>query len=187
MDKQAQHSGPFSIDTDAIRKRARVHIEKGAVTEGYRGSQEAVVKLLNDSLASELVCVLRYKRHYFMASAVGGVGGHAVAEELAEHAKEEEQHADWLAERIVQLGGEPDFNPGTLLSRALTEYIEGKDLASMLREDLVGERVVIDAYRQMIRYVGENDPTTRRLFERILESEEEHADELADLLRRVGV
>jgi bacterioferritin len=187
MDKQAQHSGSFSMDTDSIRKRARVHIENGAVTEGYRGSREAVIKLLNDLRASELVCVLRYKRHYFMASAVGGVGGHAVVEELAEHAKEEEQHADWLAERIVQLGGEPDFNPDSLSRRALTEYVEGKDLASMLREDLVGERVVIDAYRQMITYVGEKDPTTRRLFERILESEEEHADELADLLRRVGV
>jgi len=178
-------SGSFSLDLKAIRERARSHIEDGAVTQDYQGDRDTILRLLNDSLATELVCVLRYRRHYFMSSNLGGIVGFAVANELLTHANEEQAHADRIAERIVQLGGEPNFDPEGLASRSHSDYVAGNDLKSMLREDLVAERIAIDIYSEIIRYVGDKDPTTRRLFEDILEQEEEHADELADFLRRV--
>jgi len=172
----------FNIDVDAIRKRARNHVEEGAVTPGYEGARKEVIKLLNDALATELVCVLRYRRHYFMSANIGGIRGFAVHDELLQHANDELAHADRLAERIMQLGGEPDFSPATLLERSAADYSPGKDLPTMLKEDLIAERIAIDTYNEMIRYVGEKDHTTRRLLEQILEQEEEHADDLADFL-----
>jgi bacterioferritin len=169
----------FVENIDAIRKRARQHIEMGAVTEAYAADRNAVVSLLNDALATELVCVLRYKRHYYMAS---GLNAEPVAAEFLEHAREEQAHADALAERIVQLGGEPDFSPSELANRSHSEYVAGSSLQEMMREDLVAERIAIDTYQQIIRYVGDDDPTTRRMLEDILANEEEHADELASML-----
>jgi bacterioferritin len=177
---------PFMLDVKAIRERARKNLDQGAVTAGYRLDVDTVVKLLNDSLATELVCYLRYKRHYFMGAAVGGIAGFAVVGELLEHAKEEEAHADRFAERIVQLGGEPDFNPEGLATRSHAEYVEGKDLPEMLREDLVAERIAIDTYREIITFIGDRDATTRRIFEDTLTQEEEHADDLSDFLRRLS-
>lgn len=169
----------FVENIDAIRKRARKHIEMGAVTDAYAADRNAVVSLLNDALATELVCVLRYKRHYYMAS---GLNAEPVAAEFLEHAREEQAHADALAERIVQLGGEPDFSPSELANRSHSEYVAGSSLQEMMREDLVAERIAIDTYQQIIRYVGNDDPTTRRMLEDILANEEEHADELASML-----
>jgi bacterioferritin len=151
--------GTFVADIEEIRRRARLHMEKGAVTDGYRADREAVIEILNQALATELVCVLRYKRHYYMAS---GIHSQAVTEEFLEHAKEEQEHADRIAERITQLDGEPDFNPEGLLSRSHSEYAEGKSLLDMLREDLVAERIAIDSYSEIVRYLGEDDPTSRR-------------------------
>ena len=162
-----------------LRKRARADIDQGAVTAGYSADRAAVLKLLNDSLATELVCVLRYRRHHFMAR---GIQSQSVAQEFLEHSNEELGHADQLAERIVQLGGAPDFNPAGLAARSHAEYIEGDNLASMIRENLVAERIAIDSYREAINYLGDADPTTRRLLEGILAVEEQHADELSDLL-----
>jgi bacterioferritin len=176
---------PFQIDLESIRNRARAHIEDGAVTQNYRADRTTILKLLNDALATEIVCVLRYRRHYFMSSTLGGIRGFSIASELLTHANEEQAHADRLAERIVQLGGEPNFDPEGLVSRSHSDYVAGTDLKSMLSEDLVAERIAIETYTEIIRYVGEQDPTTRRLFEDILEQEEEHADELADFLRRL--
>ncbi|HEY9787742.1 MAG TPA: ferritin-like domain-containing protein [Candidatus Obscuribacterales bacterium] len=169
----------FIDDIAEIRQRARRHIESGPVTEGYLADRSVILNLLNDALATELVCVLRYRRHYYMAR---GINSEAVATEFLEHANEEQEHADRLAQRIVQLGGEPDLNPDSLSERAHSEYIEGRDLKDMLREDLVAERISIDTYRAMIDYIGNSDPTTRRLLEDILAKEEEHADELSNLL-----
>ena len=166
-------------DIKAIRARARQHIEDGAITDSYTADRATVVKLLNEALATEIVCVLRYKRHYFMAS---GLMADAVKAEFLEHANEEQAHADRIAERIVQLGGAPDLNPDVLSSRAHAEYVEGSDLRDMVKEDLVAERIAIDSYRQIIDYIGDQDTTTKRLMEDILAQEEEHADELADLL-----
>jgi bacterioferritin len=171
--------GTFVTDVQEIRRRARQHVEKGAVTEGYRADRETVIKLLNEALATEIVCVLRYKRHYFMAT---GIHAEPVAKEFLQHAAEEQGHADEIAERITQLGGEPNLNPEGLLSRSHSEYAEGDSLISMIREDLIAERIAIDTYAEMARYFGENDPTTRRMIEGILAKEEEHANELADLL-----
>jgi bacterioferritin len=171
--------GTFLTDVQEIRKRARQHVEKGAVTEGYRADRETVVKLLNEALATEIVCVLRYKRHYFMAT---GIHAEPVAKEFQQHAAEEQEHADEIAERITQLGGEPNLNPEGLLSRSHSEYAEGESLTDMIREDLVAERIAIDTYAEMARYFGEDDPTTRRMIEKILAKEEEHANEMADLL-----
>ena len=170
---------PFLTDVQEIRRRARKHIESGAVTEGYRGNRETVIKLLNEALATEIVCVLRYKRHYFMAQ---GIHADPIAQEFLQHANEEQGHADQLAARIVQLGGTPNFNPEGLLARSHSEYVEGETLVDMIREDLVAERVAIDSYTEMIRYVGDDDITTRRLLEEILAVEEEHADDLASFL-----
>ena len=170
---------PFLTDVQELRRRARKHIEEGAVTEGYRGNRDTVVKLLNEALATEIVCVLRYRRHYFMAR---GIHSQAVADEFLEHSNEEQQHADQIAERIVQLGGEPNFSPEGLVARSHAEYVEGTTLSDMIKEDLVAERIAIDSYRDFIQYLGDQDPTTRRLMEGILAVEEEHADDLASLL-----
>jgi bacterioferritin len=166
-------------DVDTIRKRAREHIDEGAVTAGYRADRETVLKLLNDALATELVCTLRYRRHHFMAK---GIQSKSIADEFLQHSNEEQQHADQLAERIVQLGGEPNFSPDGLSSRSHAEYVEGKTLVDMIREDLVAERIAIDSYREMVQYLSDKDPTSRRVVESILAVEEEHADEMADLL-----
>jgi len=173
----------FLSDVKALRKRAREHIEKGAVTQGYRAKRETVLKLLNEALATEIVCVLRYKRHHFMAA---GITSKSVAAEFLEHANEEQLHADQISQRIVQLDGEPNLSPEGLLSRSHSEYVEGEDLLDMIREDLVAERVAIDSYREMIAYVGGDDPTTRRMLEDILAKEEEHAEDLATLLAELG-
>jgi len=158
-------------------------MEKGAVTEGYSADRETVVKLLNEALATEIVCVLRYKRHYFMAS---GINAESVAAEFLQHANDEQGHADQIAQRIVQLGGEPNFNPEGLLTRSHAEYVEGDSLTDMIKEDLVAERIAIDSYRDMINYFGNDDPTSRRLMENILAVEEEHADDLVNLLSEFG-
>jgi len=171
--------GPFLTDVKELRRRARQHIEKGAVTEQYQGERETVIKLLNEALATEIVCVLRYKRHHFMAQ---GPIAKAVADEFLVHANEEQIHADELARRIIQLNGEPNFSPEGMLSRSHSEYIEGRTLTDMIREDLVAERIAIDSYSEMIRYVGDKDPTTRRMLEGILAKEEEHAEDMAALL-----
>src|SRR3954452_15700008 len=151
---------PFLTDVQELRRRARQHIETGAVTDGYRADRETVIKLLNEALATEIVCVLRYKRHYFMAQ---GIHSDPIATEFLTHANEEQGHADQLAGRIVQLGGSPNFSPEGLLSRSHSEYVEGQNLIEMIKEDLIAERVAIDSYTDMIRYVGDNDITTRRL------------------------
>lgn len=169
----------FVEDIEEIRQRAAQKIEDGAVTEDYKGDVEKTIEILNDALATEIVCVLRYMHHYFMAT---GVHGKAVSGEFKEHADEEREHADMLAERIQQLGGAPDYNPKTLLQRSVSHYVEGETLADMIKEDLIAERVVIDVYQRMIEYFGEKDPTTRRIIEHIKEEEEEHASDLADLL-----
>jgi len=178
-------SSSFVLDIQKIRDRARADIADGAVTGGYRAARTTVLRLLNEALATELVCVLRYRRHFFMSGTIGGIAGFAIRDELLQHAKEEQEHADLIAERIVQLGGEPDFNPEGLASRSHADYSEGVELADMLREDLIAERIAIDTYGEIIRYLGNKDATTRRLFESILEQEEEHADELSDFLRRL--
>ncbi len=170
---------PVLTDIPALRKRARQNIGEGSVTAGYSANREMVLRLLNDSLATELVCVLRYRRHHFMAR---GIHSQSVAQEFLEHSNQELGHADELAERIVQLGGEPDFAPAGLVGRSHAEYVEGDTLASMIKEDLVAERIAIDSYRDIIKYLGDQDPTTRRMMEGILAVEEEHADDLADLL-----
>lgn len=174
---------PFLTDIKTLRKRARQHIEQGAVTPGYKADRETMVKLLNEALATEIVCVLRYKRHFFMAS---GINAQSVAQEFLQHANEEQMHADQIAQRIVQLGGEPNFSPEDLLTRSHAEYVEGKDLVDMIKEDLVAERIAIDSYREMVAYAGNDDPTTRRMLEGILAMEEEHADDLVNLLEELG-
>jgi bacterioferritin len=171
----------LTIDLETIKTCARQHMEQGAVTDGYKADRKAVVKVLNEVLATELVCVLRYKRHYFMAS---GLNSEAVKDEFLQHATEEQQHADMVANRIVQLNGEPDLNPEGLASRSHSEYTEGKDLVSMLREDLYAERIAIETYSEIIRWLGNGDPTSRKLMEEILKVEEEHAEDLKSLLER---
>jgi bacterioferritin len=170
---------PFLTDVQELRRRARQHIEEGAVTDGYRADRETVIKLLNEALATEIVCVLRYKRHYFMAQ---GIHADPIAQEFLQHANEEQGHADQIAGRIVQLGGAPNLNPDGLLMRSHSEYVEGQNLVDMIKEDLVAERVAIDSYTEMIRYIGEDDYTTRRMLEGILAVEEEHADDLSSFL-----
>ena len=166
-----------------LRRRARQHIERGAVTDGYRADRETVLRILNEALATEIVCVLRYKRHDDMAA---GIHAGAVAEEFLEHATEEQSHADRIAERITQLGGGPDPDPADLANRSHSEYVEGEGLLEMIRENLVAERIVIESYSEMIRYLGEDDPTTRRMLEEILANEEDHADDLRTLLETLG-
>jgi bacterioferritin len=179
----AKSKKKFLTDVRTLRKRARQHIEQGAVTQGYRAKREIVLKLLNDALATEIVCVLRYKRHHFMAS---GIHAQSVAQEFLQHANEEQAHADEIAQRIVQLGGAPNLSPEGMLARAHSEYVEGENLLDMIKEDLVAERVAIDSYREMIEYLGTNDSTTRRMLEGILAMEEEHAEDLVTLLAELG-
>jgi bacterioferritin len=172
-------AGEFLTDVKTLRERARQHIENGAVTENYKADREQVIKILNEALATELVCVLRYKRHYYMAT---GIHAQAVADEFLAHANEEQAHADQIAERITQLQGAPNFSPEGMLTRSHSEYVEGGSLVDMIKENLVAERIAIDSYSEMIRYVGDGDVTTRRMLEGILAMEEEHADDLANLL-----
>jgi bacterioferritin len=174
---------PFLTDVKTLRDRARSHIENGAVTAGYRADRATVVRLLNEALATEIVCVLRYRRHHFMAK---GINAESVAQEFIQHAIEEQAHADQIAQRIVQLGGEPNLSPEGLLTRSHSEYVEGGSLLDMIKEDLIAERVAIDSYREMIGYLGGDDTTTRRMLEGILAMEEEHADDLVSLLEKFG-
>jgi len=176
-------SKPFLSDIKTIRQRARKHIDGGAVTEGYKADRDKVVEILNQALATEIVCVLRYKRHYYMAS---GIHAKSIAAEFLEHAGEEQEHADRIGRRIVQLGGAPDLSPDGLQSRSHSEYIEGEDIVEMLEEDLVAERIAIDTYREIVQYLGNDDPTTRRMMEKILANEEEHAEDLSTLLEELG-
>jgi bacterioferritin len=178
-----QPNKPFLTDIQAIRKRAREHMERGAVTDGYKADLETSLRVLNEALATEIVCVLRYKRHQFMAHGLSAV---SVAEEFAEHAAEEQSHADMIAERITQLGGEPNFSPEGLLTRSHSEYVEGTTLVDMIKEDLVAERIAIESYSEIIRYFGNNDPTSRRLMEEILAKEEEHAEDMRTLIERLA-
>jgi bacterioferritin len=181
MKDTTKTTGEFLSDVKELRRRARVHMERGAVTDSYQADRKTVLALLNTSLATELVCVLRYRRHHFMAA---GIHAQAVAAEFLEHAKEEQEHADRIARRITQLGGEPDFNPEGLATRSHSEYVEGSGLEEMIREDLVAERVAIESYGEIIRYLGEKDPTTRRMLEEILAVEEEHAEDLQALIQK---
>ncbi|MCS6296842.1 MAG: bacterioferritin [Nitrospira sp.] len=167
-------------DVKTIRERARQHIEEGALTADYKADRDTVVKLLNEALATEIVCVLRYRRHYFMAE---GMNADSVKAEFLTHAGEEQAHADALAERIVQLGGEPNLSPEGLSTRSHSEYVEGENLKDMIKEDLIAERIAIESYRDMIAFVGSDDPTTRRMLEKILMKEEEHAEDLVSLLK----
>ena len=172
-------SKPFLTDVSTIRARARKHIDKGAVTEGYQGDRQVVLKLLNEALATEIVCVLRYRYHHFVAS---GIHADAVATEFMVHSTEEQAHADLIAQRIVQLNGEPNMDPAGLTSRSHSEYVKGADLRDMIKENLVAERIAIDSYKEMIAYIGDKDTTTKRMLEGILAVEEDHADELSDWL-----
>jgi len=178
--KSSNEGQRLVLDQGAIDAAAK-QLDKGAVTPSYGPWREDIVKLLNDALATELVCILRYKRHYFTAK---GVQSPAIADEFLVHATEETAHSEKIAERIVQLGGEPDFSPNTLLERSHADYDESKDLQAMVRANLVAERIAVEAYRQMIGLIGDKDPTTRRMLEEILTDEEEHADELSDWLTR---
>ena len=179
MQKAVSKETPGLTDIKTLRARARQHIEKGAVTAGYAAERETVIKLLNEALATEIVCVLRYKRHYFMAA---GIHAAPVAAEFLEHANEEMSHADSLAKRIVELCGEPNFSPAGLAERSHAEYVAGASLKEMITEDLIAERIAIESYREMIGYLGDQDPTTQRLLKEILASEEEHAEDLSSLL-----
>ncbi len=173
----------FSSDLDTLRRNAREHIDKGPITDAYGADLDRVLGVLNEVLATELVCVLRYKRHYFTAE---GLNSGPVAQEFLQHATEEQGHADLVARRIVQLQGEPDFNPATLVARSHAEYVPGNDLIDMIREDLVAERIAIASYAEIVRWLGNNDTTTRRMIEDILAVEEEHADDLLTLLKQIG-
>jgi bacterioferritin len=169
----------FVKDVEELRQRAIDKMQDGPVTSSYKGDVHKTVQILNDALATEIVCVLRYMHHYFMAT---GVHAKSVSDEFKEHADDEREHADMLAERIQQLGGKPDFNPKSLLQRSVSQYVEGETLADMIREDLIAERIVIEVYQELVRYFGDDDPTTRVILEKLLADEEEHADDLTDLL-----
>lgn len=177
--RKAPPGGEFLSDVKELRRRARQHIEDGAVTRGYTANRGKVIAVLNEALATEIVCVLRYKRHYFMAQ---GIHAQAVAQEFLEHANDEQGHADRIAERITQIGGEPNFSPEGLATRSHSEYVEGDSLVDMIREDLVAERIAIEAYGEIVRFLGDQDITSRRMMEEILAVEEEHADDLKNLL-----
>lgn len=175
-------AGAFLSDVQTLRERARKHIEEGAVTPGYQANRETVLRLLNEALATEIVCTLRYKRHYYMAQ---GINAPQAQAEFLEHATQEQQHTDQIAARIVQLGGEPNFSPDGLITRSHAEYIEGETLTDMIREDLIAERIAIDSYGEIVRYLGDKDITTRRLFQDILAVEEEHAEDMSTLLAQM--
>ncbi len=176
-------NGSFVADVQELRQRARRHIEEGAVTPSYGVDRQMAIQLLNDALATEMVCVLRYKFHYYMAK---GIHSEAVKQEFLEHANEEQQHADQISERIVQLGGKPELAPAGFEERAHSQYVEGSTLVDMIKEDLVAERIAIDSYREIIRFFGTGDSTSRRVMESILAKEEEHAEDLATLLEQLG-
>jgi len=173
----------FIADVKLLRERARQNMLNGAVTENYKANRNQVLQVLNDVLATEIVCSLRYMRHYYMAI---GINSEAVKGEFLQHAKDEQQHVDWVATRIVQLNGQPNFSPDGLASRSHSEYIEGNDLISMIREDLVAERIAVDSYGEIVRWLGDSDPTSRKLIEDILKTEEEHAEDMKSLLERMG-
>lgn len=173
------YTGDFVLDLQAVRDRARENMEEGAVTENYGGDAEKAVGILNEALATEILCMLRYRFHAVTAQ---GIDSEAVRHEFAEHAREESEHADMIADRINQLGGKPNFNPDGLSERAASQYVEGQNLIDMIRENLIAERIAVDTYRAMVRYFAQNDPTTRRMLEKVLAKEEEHADEMHDLL-----
>ncbi len=173
----------FVSDLKKIREQARRHMEAGAVTDGYKADREQVIAVLNDVLATEIICVLRYKRHFFMAR---GINADSIKAEFLQHANDEQQHADWVAERITQLNGEPNFNPEGMASRSHSQYQEGSSLIEMIKEDLIAERIAVQSYSDIARWLGEDDPTTRRLIVEILKSEEEHAEELANMLTKVA-
>lgn len=179
----ASSPSAFLTDIETLRRRAREHMERGAITKSYGADPRSVIDVLNTALATELVCVLRYKRHYFMAQ---GIASEAVKAEFLEHANEEQQHADQICERIVQLGGAPDLNPETLSSRSHSQYVEGDGLVDMIREDLVAERIAIDSYREIVQWLADKDPTTRRVMEEVLAKEEEHAEDLSSMLEDIG-
>jgi len=183
MKPAKEEQRPFVTDIQELRRRAREHMEQGAVTSGYKADRETVIRVLNEVLATELVCVLRYKRHYYMAS---GIHAQSVAQEFLEHANEEQGHADLAAERIVQLGGAPNLNPEGLATRSHSQYIEGTSLLEMIREDLVAERIAVESYNEIIRYLGDDDPTTRTMMEKIMANEEEHAEDMKTLLESIG-
>lgn len=173
----------FVTNIKLIRSRARSQMENGAVTEGYSADREKVIKILNEALATEIVCYLRYSYHYYKAT---GIHAKSVAAEFLEHAEQELGHANKIAERITQLNGNPDFSPMGLQDRSHAEYVEGRDLAEMIEEDLVAERIAIDTYREIIQYLGNDDPTSRRMMEEILATEEEHAEDMHTLLEEFG-
>ena len=174
--------GEFLTDIQTLRQRARQQIDQGPITDAYGADRERVIQVLNEALATELVCILRYKRHYFTAQ---GMQAAAAAAEFLQHANDEQGHADQLAARITQLQGEPDFNPDTLTARSHAEYVPGSTLVDMVKEDLVAERIAIESYSEIIRWLGHDDPTTRRLMEDILAVEEEHADDMLTLLNEL--
>lgn len=173
----------FKADIEEIRRRARDKMEQGSVTPGYQADREKVVEVLNEVLATEIVCTLRYRNHYFMAQ---GIHSQGVAEEFLEHANDEQQHADMVAKRITELNGKPNFNPEGITTRSHAQYADPDRLEDMIREDLVAERIAIETYSEIVRWLGNDDPTTRRLIEEILAKEEEHADDMAKLLVRIG-
>jgi len=173
----------FVADLAKIKQRARAHMEQGAVTGNYKADVKAVIKVLNEVLATELVCVLRYRRHYYMAT---GINSEGVRAEFLQHANEEQEHADWIATRITQLNGAPNFNPEGLLTRSHSEYAEGSDLVSMMKEDLFAERIAIESYSEIVRWLANDDPTTRKMIEDILKVEEEHAEDLKSLLEKMS-
>lgn len=175
--------GEFLTDVTTLRARARAEMGKGPITDSYGADLPRVIQVCNEALATELVCILRYKRHYYTAT---GIGSGPVAAEFLEHATEEQAHADLIASRIVQLGGQPDFNPDTLTQRSHAEYDESLGIVAMIKEDLVAERVAVASYTEIIQWIGNGDPTTRRMFESILEQEEEHADDLLGMLEKMG-
>ena len=176
-------AGEFQADIERIRQEARDHLEQGPITEAYGADRTRVIDVLNTVLATELVCVLRYKRHYFMAS---GLNAGPVAAEFLQHANDEQGHADQVATRITQLDGDPDFNPQGLAERSHADYVEGDTLLDMVKEDLVAERIAIGSYQEIVRWLGDDDPTTRNLIESILAVEEEHADDLLSIIRELG-
>jgi bacterioferritin len=173
----------FISDVKLLRERARQNMLNGAVTENYKANREQVIQVLNDVLATEIVCTLRYMRHYYMAM---GINSEAVKAEFLQHAKDERQHIDWVAMRIVQLNGQPNFDPSGLATRSHSEYVEGNDLISMIREDLVAERIAVESYAEIVRWLADNDPTSRKLMEDILKTEEDHAEDMKSLLERMG-
>src|SRR6266508_2748939 len=177
--KKRVSRGDFLSDVEELRRRARQHIQEGAVTAGYGADRERVISILNEALATEIVCVLRYKRHYFMAT---GIHAQTVAAEFLQHATDEQAHADQIADRITQLGGAPNFDPEGLAMRSHSQYVEGGSLVDMIREDLVAERIAIESYSEIARFLGDKDITTRRMMEGILAMEAEHADDLMNLL-----